>query len=103
MANGEGALFMARVRRWPGAVPPAALLLRRALPLQPPSRASCTPRPLQVGTEEELAEALAAAAGPERDSLVFIEALIHRDDCSAELLEWGSRVSAANSRPPRAG
>lgn len=23
-----------------------------------------------------------------------------RDDCSAELLEWGSRVSAANSRPP---
>ena len=32
--------------------------------------------------------------------LCFIEAFVHRDDCSKELLEWGSRVAAANSRPP---
>ena len=25
-------------------------------------------------------------------SLAFIECIIHRDDCSKELLEWGSRV-----------
>ncbi len=31
-------------------------------------------------------------------------AVTHRDDCSKELLEWGSRVAAANSRkPPSAG
>ena len=24
----------------------------------------------------------------------------YRDDCSSELLEWGARVAAANSRPP---
>jgi hypothetical protein len=32
--------------------------------------------------------------------LCFIEVVVHRDDCSHELLEWGSRVSAANSRRP---
>ena len=31
--------------------------------------------------------------------LCFIEAVIDRDDCSSELLEWGSRVAAANARP----
>lgn len=54
----------------------------------------------RVRTEEELLAALASAQGEAADKLCFIECIIHRDDCSAELLEWGSRVSAANSRPP---
>lgn len=35
-----------------------------------------------------------------RDELCFIMVVTHRDDCSTELLEWGSRVAAANSRKP---
>jgi pyruvate decarboxylase len=54
----------------------------------------------QVFCEEELVEAIATATGPEKDSLCFIEVIVHKDDTSKELLEWGSRVSAANSRPP---
>lgn len=54
----------------------------------------------QVRTEEELTEALEAALGPKKDCLCFIEVIVHKDDTSKELLEWGSRVSAANSRPP---
>ena len=34
------------------------------------------------------------------DRLCFIECFTHRDDCSKELLEWGSRVASANGRPP---
>ncbi|RZC48677.1 hypothetical protein C5167_017103 [Papaver somniferum] len=56
--------------------------------------------PYNVKTEEELIEAIAKATGEEKDSLCFIEVLVHKDDTSKELLEWGSRVSAANSRPP---
>lgn len=54
----------------------------------------------KVRTEEELLEAIATATGAEKDSLCFIEVFVHKDDTSKELLEWGSRVSAANSRPP---
>lgn len=54
----------------------------------------------QVFCEEELVEAIATATGPKKDSLCFIEVIVHKDDTSKELLEWGSRVSAANSRPP---
>ncbi|KAI3993396.1 hypothetical protein MKX01_010139 [Papaver californicum] len=54
----------------------------------------------KVKTEEELIEAIAKATGEEKDSLCFIEVLAHKDDTSKELLEWGSRVSAANSRQP---
>ena len=32
--------------------------------------------------------------------LVLIECALDRDDCTRELLEWGSRVASANSRPP---
>ena len=32
--------------------------------------------------------------------LCFIECIVDTDDCSKELLEWGSRVAAANARPP---
>ncbi|KAI3996861.1 hypothetical protein MKX01_021137 [Papaver californicum] len=44
--------------------------------------------------------AISKATGEEKDSLCFIKVLVHKDDTSKELLEWGSRVSAANSRPP---
>ncbi|EPS58298.1 pyruvate decarboxylase, partial [Genlisea aurea] len=54
----------------------------------------------KVRTEEELAEAIATATDEKKDSLCFIEVIVHKDDTSKELLEWGSRVSAANSRPP---
>lgn len=55
---------------------------------------------IQVRTEDELTEAIATATGAKKDSLCFIEVFAHKDDTSKELLEWGSRVSAANSRPP---
>ena len=51
-------------------------------------------------TEEDLTEAIRTASGAEKDSLCFIEVFVHKDDTSKELLEWGSRVAAANSRPP---
>nr|BAU70033.1 pyruvate decarboxylase [Rosa hybrid cultivar] len=54
----------------------------------------------KVRTEEDLTEAIAKATGEHKDSLCFIEVFVHKDDTRKELLEWGSRVSAANSRPP---
>ncbi|URD91545.1 Pyruvate decarboxylase isozyme [Musa troglodytarum] len=53
-----------------------------------------------VTCEEELKEAIEKVMGPKKDCLCFIEVIAHKDDTSKELLEWGSRVSAANSRPP---
>jgi len=41
-------------------------------------------------------EALAHNSGP-----TLIECTIDRDDCTKELMEWGSRVAAANGRPPK--
>ncbi|WOL04617.1 pyruvate decarboxylase 1-like [Canna indica] len=55
---------------------------------------------IKVWNEEELKEAIATAMGPKQDSLCFIELILHKDDTSKELLEWGSRVCAANSRAP---
>ncbi|EFJ47109.1 hypothetical protein VOLCADRAFT_105183 [Volvox carteri f. nagariensis] len=52
-------------------------------------------------TETEL-EAAISEAVRRRGELCFIMAVTHRDDCSKELLEWGSRVAAANSRKPGA-
>ncbi|XP_042411390.1 pyruvate decarboxylase 1-like [Zingiber officinale] len=54
----------------------------------------------KVRYEEELKEAIATALGPKQDCLCFIEIIVHKDDTSKELLEWGSRVCSANSRPP---
>ncbi|KAG7037001.1 Pyruvate decarboxylase 4, partial [Cucurbita argyrosperma subsp. argyrosperma] len=54
----------------------------------------------KVRTEEELIEAIKKATGDKSDSLCFIEVIVHKDDTSKELLEWGSRVCSANSRPP---
>ncbi|CAM6067747.1 unnamed protein product [Sphagnum tenellum] len=53
----------------------------------------------KVRTEEDLIEAISAAER-EKDSLCFIEVFLYKHDTSKELLEWGSRVAAANSRPP---
>lgn len=55
---------------------------------------------MQVRTEEELVKAIDMSMGAKKDCLCFIEVIVHKDDTSKELLEWGSRVSAANSRPP---
>ncbi|CAL9069921.1 unnamed protein product [Musa banksii] len=54
----------------------------------------------RVRYEEELKEAIATAAGAKQDCLCFIEVIVHKDDTSKELLEWGSRVCSANSRAP---
>ncbi|KAK7382517.1 hypothetical protein VNO80_01376 [Phaseolus coccineus] len=54
----------------------------------------------KVTCEEELIEAIQNATGDKKDCLCFIEVIVHKDDTSKELLEWGSRVCAANSRPP---
>ncbi|XP_031257159.1 pyruvate decarboxylase 1-like isoform X2 [Pistacia vera] len=54
----------------------------------------------KVRCEEELIEAIEEALGVKKDCLCFIEVTVHKDDTSIELLEWGSRVSSANSRPP---
>ncbi|ESQ40083.1 hypothetical protein EUTSA_v10013008mg [Eutrema salsugineum] len=54
----------------------------------------------KVRHEEELVEAIKTATTEKKDSLCFIEVIVHKDDTSKELLEWGSRVAAANGRPP---
>lgn len=54
---------------------------------------------MKVKCEEELKEAIRLATEKE-DCLCFIEVFVHKDDTSKELLEWGTRVSAANSRNP---
>lgn len=54
----------------------------------------------RVKTEDELVEALKQAMGEQADKLCLVEAIIHKDDCSKELLEWGSRVASTNARPP---
>ncbi|KAF7816133.1 pyruvate decarboxylase 2-like [Senna tora] len=45
----------------------------------------------KVRTEKELTEAIATATGEKKDCLCFIEVIVHKDDTSKELLEWGSR------------
>ncbi|CAH9138610.1 unnamed protein product [Cuscuta epithymum] len=54
----------------------------------------------KVHTEEDLIDAIDKAMGEMADCLCFIEVIVHKDDTSKELLEWGSRVASANSRPP---
>ena len=53
---------------------------------------------LKANTSAQLASAIERARS--HDGLVLIECALDRDDCTKELLEWGSRVAAANSRPP---
>uniref|UniRef100_A0A7S0VED7 pyruvate decarboxylase n=1 Tax=Polytomella parva TaxID=51329 RepID=A0A7S0VED7_9CHLO len=53
----------------------------------------------KVRTEPEFKVALAEAI-KKTDTLCFIEVFVHKDDCSKELLEWGSRVATCNGRRP---
>jgi len=53
----------------------------------------------KVKTEGELQNAIKKSL--KHDGLCFIEVEIDRDDCSKELLEWGSKVAANNSRTPK--
>ncbi|KAJ0028273.1 hypothetical protein Pint_34887 [Pistacia integerrima] len=55
----------------------------------------------KVRCEKELIEAIEDSTGPKKDCLCFIEVIVHKDDTSKELLELGSRLSFANSRPPK--
>ncbi len=52
-------------------------------------------------TPAELTAALEAAGGEAAEKLCLIEVQLHPEDCSRELLEWGARVAAYNSRPPQ--
>ncbi|XP_028076731.1 pyruvate decarboxylase 3-like, partial [Camellia sinensis] len=47
----------------------------------------------KVSREEELIEAIDTAMGAKSDCLCFIEVIVHKDDTSKELLEWGIFVS----------
>jgi len=56
---------------------------------------------VRVATEEQLSEAVRLALSVDRhDCLAFIEVQLDTDDVSKELLEFGARVSEANSRRP---
>jgi len=52
---------------------------------------------LRASTEDELVDAVKAAKA-HTEGVSFIELIIDKDDCSRELLEWGSRVATANGR-----
>ncbi|WRX24036.1 Thiamine pyrophosphate enzyme [Theobroma cacao] len=54
----------------------------------------------KVFCEEELIEAIDMAIGAKKDCLCFIEVIVHKNDTSKDVLEFGTRVSIANSRPP---
>ena len=51
---------------------------------------------LRATTSGELSSAIAKAVS--HNGTVLIECALDRDDCTPELLEWGSRVAAANAR-----
>ncbi|CAK9319857.1 unnamed protein product [Citrullus colocynthis] len=55
----------------------------------------------KVHTEEELVNAIEIAMGDENDCLCFIEVIVHRDDTSKELLEFGNKNAAFGSLPPK--
>jgi TPP-dependent 2-oxoacid decarboxylase len=46
--------------------------------------------------ESSIKKAMSHKGGPS-----LIEVVLDRDDCSKELLEWGSRVASNNARPPK--
>ena len=57
-------------------------------------------RGLRATTGGELAEAIKVALDNTQGP-TLIECVIDRDDCTADLISWGRRVSDANDRPPR--
>ncbi|XP_042441366.1 pyruvate decarboxylase 1-like [Zingiber officinale] len=56
---------------------------------------------MKVTNEEELKKAMDATMGKMKECLCFLEVILHRDDTSKELLQLGSRLALANSRPPK--
>lgn len=56
---------------------------------------------LKAGTSAELSSAIERAKT--HDGMVLIECALDRDDCTEELLEWGRRAAAANSRLAKNG
>ncbi|MFT9133362.1 thiamine pyrophosphate-dependent enzyme, partial [Zymomonas mobilis] len=54
---------------------------------------------LKAKTGGELAEAIKVALA-NTDGPTLIECFIGREDCTEELVKWGKRVAAANSRKP---
>ncbi|KAL5806873.1 hypothetical protein ACOSQ4_029606 [Xanthoceras sorbifolium] len=52
----------------------------------------------QVYCEKELVVAIESAMTDKKDSLCFIEVIVHRDDSNKEFLQLGSRLAAANGR-----
>ena len=55
----------------------------------------------QITNVAELCAALQAVEGEAREKLCMLQVVLHPDDCSRELLEWGARLAAYNSRPPQ--
>ncbi|XP_022144022.1 pyruvate decarboxylase 1-like [Momordica charantia] len=55
----------------------------------------------KVETEAELVQAIETSMRDQNDCLCFIEAIVHRDDTSKELLEFGNTLDAIISRPPK--
>ena len=53
---------------------------------------------LKATTGKELADAISQAR-KHKGGPVLIECQIAHDDCSTQLLEWGSKVARANARP----
>lgn len=51
---------------------------------------------IKVTNGEELANAILRA--DRHDGVTLIEVIIDRDDCTAALLEFGSKVASANAR-----
>ena len=52
---------------------------------------------LKASTEDEMVDCVKQAKA-HTEGVSFIELIIDKDDCSRELLEWGSRVATANGR-----
>lgn len=53
----------------------------------------------KVRTHQELLDVMKEVQ--QIQALCFIEVILNKDDCNKSLLEWGARVAAYNSRPPR--
>lgn len=61
--------------------------------------ASAQARAFTVRTHQELLDVMKQVEHIK--ALCFIEVILDKDDCNKNLLEWGARVAAYNSRPPR--
>ena len=53
----------------------------------------------KVSTYRELLKVMAEI--PKHDGLCFVEVILDKNDCNKNLLDWGARVAAYNSRSPR--